>query len=256
MSRKLLPLNPRQMVGLADGNSFYCSCEESMQPWLHGKPIIVASNNDGCAIAMNRPAKRYVRMGDALFQIADTIREHGIVTFSSNYELYGDMSNRMHSIWASFVPNLEIYSIDEAFLDFTGMEGFDFEKLGREIIRTTRRGIGIPICLGIAPTKVLAKAANKLAKTDDARRGLYIIDTEEKRVEALKKLPIGDVWGIGRRHEKRLTAMGVRTAYDFSVLPREWVRRNMTVVGDRLWREMNGTPCISLKLAPPDKQEI
>ena len=118
MSRKLLPLNPRQMVGLADGNSFYCSCEESMQPWLHGKPIIVASNNDGCAIAMNRPAKRYVRMGDALFQIADTIREHGIVTFSSNYELYGDMSNRMHSIWASFVPNLEIYSIDEAFLDF------------------------------------------------------------------------------------------------------------------------------------------
>ena len=138
MSRKLLPLNPRQMVGLADGNSFYCSCEESMQPWLHGKPIIVASNNDGCAIAMNRPAKRYVRMGDALFQIADTIREHGIVTFSSNYELYGDMSNRMHSIWASFVPNLEIYSIDEAFLDFTGMEGFDFEKLGREIIRTTR----------------------------------------------------------------------------------------------------------------------
>lgn len=256
MNRKLLPLNPRQMVGLADGNSFYCSCEESMQPWLHGKPIIVASNNDGCAIAMNRPAKRYVRMGDALFQIADTIREHGIVTFSSNYELYGDMSNRMHSIWASFVPNLEIYSIDEAFLDFTGTEGFDFEKLGREIIRTTRRGIGIPICLGIAPTKVLAKAANKLAKTDDARRGLYIIDTEEKRVEALKKLPIGDVWGIGRRHEKRLTAMGVRTAYDFSVLPREWVRRNMTVVGDRLWREMNGTPCISLELAPPDKQEI
>ena len=117
-------------------------------------------------------------------------------------------------------------------------------------------GIGIPICLGIAPTKVLAKAANKLAKTDDARRGLYIIDTEEKRVEALKKLPIGDVWGIGRRHEKRLTAMGIRTAYDFSVLPREWVHKNMTVVCDRLWREMNGTPCISLELAPPDKPEI
>ena len=122
MSQKLLPLNPRQMVGLADGNSFYCSCEESVQPWLYGKPIIVASNNDGCAIAMNRLAKKYVKMGDALFQIADTIREPGIVTFSSNYELYGDMSNRMHSIWASYVPNLEIYSIDEAFLDFTGME--------------------------------------------------------------------------------------------------------------------------------------
>ena len=116
-------------------------------------------------------------------------------------------------------------NIDEGFLDFTGMEGFDFEKLGRDIIRSTRRG-------------------------------LYIIDTEEKRVEALKMLPIGDVWGIGRRHEKRLTAMGIRTAYDFSVLPREWVRKNMTVVGDRLWREMNGTPCISLELAPPDKQEI
>lgn len=256
MNPKTLPLNPRQMVGLADGNSFYCSCEESLQPWLHGKPIIVASNNDGCAIALNRLAKKYVKMGDALFQITDTIKANGIVTFSSNYELYGDMSNRMHSIWASYVPNLEIYSIDEAFLDFTGMEDFDFEKLGRDIIRTTRRGIGIPICLGIAPTKVLAKAANKLAKTDDARGGLYIIDTEEKRVEALKKLPIGDVWGIGRRYEKRLQAMGVRTAYDFSVLPRGWVRKNMTVVGDRLWREMNGMPCISLELAPPDKQEI
>ena len=256
MSQKLLPLNPRQMVGLADGNSFYCSCEESVQPWLYGKPIIVASNNDGCAIAMNRLAEKYVKMGDAMFQITDTIREHGIVTFSSNYELYGDLSNRMHSIFSSYTPNYERYSIDEGFLDFTGMEGFDFEKLGRDIIRSTRRGIGIPICLGIAPTKVLAKAANKLAKTDDARRGLYIIDTEEKRVEALKKLPIGDVWGIGRRHEKRLTAMGIRTAYDFSVLPREWVRKNMTVVCDRLWREMNGTPCISLELAPPDKQEI
>lgn len=233
MSQKLLPLNPRQMVGLADGNSFYCSCEESVQPWLYGKPIIVASNNDGCAIAMNRLAKKYVKMGDAMFQITDTIREHGIVTFSSNYELYGDLSNRMHSIFSSYTPNYERYSIDEGFLDFTGMEGFDFEKLGRDIIRSTRRGIGIPICLGIAPTKVLAKAANKLAKTDDARRGLYIIDTEEKRVEALKKLPIGDVWGIGRRHEKRLTAMGIRTAYDFSVLPREWVRKNMTVVCDR-----------------------
>lgn len=256
MKDRILPLNPRQMVGLADGNSFYCSCEESMQPWLHGRPIIVASNNDGCAIAMNRLAKQYVKMGDALFQITDIIKKNGIVTFSSNYELYGDMSNRMHSIWASYVPNLEIYSIDEAFLDLTGMEDFDFEKLGRDIIRTTRRGIGIPICLGIAPTKVLAKAANKLAKKDDARRGLYIIDTEEKRIEALKKLPIGDVWGIGRRYEKRLLAMNIRTAYDFSILPRGWVRKNMTVVGDRLWREMNGTPCISLELAPPDKQEI
>ena len=147
-------------------------------------------------------------------------------------------------------------NIDEGFLDMTGMEGYGYEKLGREIIRTTRRGIGIPICLGIAPTKVLAKAANKLAKTDDARKGLYIIDTEEKRIEALKKLPIGDVWGIGRQYEKKLLAIGVRTAYDFSVLPREWVLKNMTVVGERLWREMNGTPCISLELAPPDKQEI
>lgn len=256
MRQKILPLNPRQMVGLADGNSFYCSCEESVQPWLHGKPILVASNNDGCAIAMNRLAKKYVNMGDALFQIADIIKKHGIVAFSSNYELYGDMSNRMHSIWASYVPNLEIYSIDEAFLDFTGMEGFDFEKLGRDIIRTTRRGIGVPICLGIAPTKALAKAANKLAKTDDARKGLYIINTEEKRIEALKKLPIGDVWGIGPQYEKKLLAMGVLTAYDFSVLPRKWVRRKMTVKGERLWRELNGMPCISIELAPPDKQEI
>ncbi len=111
-AQKILSLNPRQMIALADGNSFYCSCEESVQPWLHGKPIIVASNNDGCAIAMNRLAKPFVKMGDALFQITDTIREHGIVTFSSNYELYGDISNRMHSNFASYVPNYEVYSID------------------------------------------------------------------------------------------------------------------------------------------------
>lgn len=116
------------MVGLADGNSFYCSCEESVQPWLHGRPIIVASNNDGCAIAMNRLAKKYVKMGDALFQITDIIKQHGIVAFSSNYELYGDMSNRMHSIWVSYVPNLEIYSIDEAFLDFTGASAAAMRK--------------------------------------------------------------------------------------------------------------------------------
>ncbi|MFR5872162.1 MAG: hypothetical protein ACLUEV_11730 [Alistipes sp.] len=210
------------MVGLADGNSFYCSCEESVQPWLYGKPIIVASNNDGCAIAMNRLAKKYVKMGDAMFQITDTIREHGIVTFSSNYELYGDLSNRMHSIFSSYTPNYERYSIDEGFLDFTGMEGFDFERGATSFAPPGAESASI--CLGIAPTKVLAKAANKLAKTD-VPGGALIIDTEEKRVEALKKLPIGDVWGIGRRHEKRLTAMGIRTAYDFSVLPREWVRR-------------------------------
>ena len=195
-------------------------------------------------------------MGEALFQITNTIKEHGIVTFSSNYELYGDISNRMHSNFASYVPNYEAYSIDEGFLDMTGMEKHGYEKLGREIIRTTRRGIGIPICLGIAPTKVLAKVANKLAKTDDTCKGLYIIDTEAKRTDALKKLPISDVWGIGQQYEKRLLAIGVRTAYDFSVLPREWALKNMTVVGERLWRELNGTPCISLELAPPDKQEI
>ena len=111
-AQKVLPLNPHQMIALADGNSFYCSCEESVQPWLHGKPIIVASNNDGCAIAMNRQAKPFVKMGEALFQITNTIKEHGIVTFSSNYELYGDISNRMHSNFASYVPNYEVYSID------------------------------------------------------------------------------------------------------------------------------------------------
>lgn len=244
------------MVGLADGNAFYCSCEEAMQPWIHGKPIIVASNNDGCAIAMNKLAKQYVKMGDPIFQLADTIKKHGIVTFSSNYELYGDMSNRMHSIFASYVPNLEVYSIDEAFMDFTGMEHMDFEKMGHEIIRTTRRGIGIPICLGIAPTKVLAKAANKVAKKEEFRKGLYVIDTEEKRIEVLQKLPIGDVWGIGRQYEKKLRGKGVNTAYDFSTLPKGWVRKNMTVEGERLWMEMNGTPCISLELMPPDKKEI
>jgi len=237
MSRKLLPLNPRQMVGLADGNSFYCSCEESMQPWLHGKPIIVASNNDGCAIAMNRPAKRYVRMGDALFQIADTIREHGIVTFSSNYELYGDMSNRMHSIWASFVPNLEIYSIDEAFCDMTGTSSLygnpvDFAHRLKDEIHTR---LGFTVNIGISSNRLLAKTASDFEKPDKVHT-LFPSEMEEK----FWPLPIEDLFFVGKSTALRLRSLGITTIGQLAKSDHAMILSVFKSHGDTIWNYANG----------------
>lgn len=247
----------QQMFGHADGNSFYCSAETIYKPWLRERPIITASNNDICAIAMNRPAKALnIKIGTLLTDITDLIREHRIVTFSSHYELYGEVSNRMMRHFSQFVDQMEVYSIDEAFLDMTGFQNQGLEQYGRQIVRTTARDIRIPICLGIAPTKALAKAANKLAKIDTGRKGLYIIDTESKRVEGLKELPIGDVWGIGRAYENMLLSRGIENAYQFSCLPQKWVRKEMTVEGERLWLELNGVSCLGLELILPDKKEV
>lgn len=254
-----LPYNgtAKKMFGHADGNSFYCSAETIYKPWLRERPIITASNNDICAIAMNRPAKALgVKMGALLTDLTDLIREHRIVTFSSHYELYGEVSNRMMRHFSQFVDQMEVYSIDEAFLDMTGFENFNLEKYGREIIRSTARDIRMPICLGIAPTKALAKAANKLAKTDTDRKGLYIINTESQRVEALKNLTIGDVWGIGGAYEKLLLWHGIENAYQFSCMSPKWVRKEMTVEGERLWLELNGVSCLGLELVLPDKKEV
>lgn len=243
------------MFGLVDCNNFYASCERVFNPSLNGKPIVVLSNNDGCVIARSNEAKSLgIKMGVPAYQIKDLVKQHDVAVFSSNYVLYGDMSGRVMSILAELAPEIEVYSIDEAFLNLEGIQ--DLQTLGSKIVRQVTRGTGIPVSTGIAPTKTLAKVANKFAKKYPAYNRLCIIDTEEKREKALKLFEIGDVWGIGRRQAAKLEKQGVKTAYDFTQLPGSWVRKNMTVTGERTWKELRGISCIDMETAPPNKKQI
>ena len=243
------------MFGLVDCNNFYASCERVFNPSLNGKPIVVLSNNDGCVIARSNEAKVLgIKMGVPAYQIKDLVKKHDVAVFSSNYVLYGDMSGRVKSMLAELAPEIEVYSIDEAFLNLEGIQ--DLQTLGSKIVRQVTRGTGIPVSTGIAPTKTLAKVANKFAKKYPAYNRLCIIDTEEKREKALKLFEIGDVWGIGRRQAAKLEKQGVKTAYDFTQLPGSWVRKNMTVTGERTWKELRGISCIDMESAPPAKKQI
>lgn len=243
------------MFGLVDCNNFYASCERVFNPSLNGKPIVVLSNNDGCVIARSNEAKVLgIKMGVPAYQIKDLVKKHDVAVFSSNYVLYGDMSGRVMSMLAELAPEIEVYSIDEAFLNLEGIQ--DLQTVGSKIVRQVTRGTGIPVSAGIASTKTLAKVANKFAKKYPAYNRLCIIDTEEKREKALKLFEIGDVWGIGRRQAAKLEKQGVKTAYDFTQLPGSWVRKNMTVTGERTWKELRGISCIDMETAPPAKKQI
>lgn len=245
------------MYGLADCNNFYASCERVFNPYWNDKPVVVLSNNDGCVIARSNEVKKLgIKMGIPAYQIKTEIEQYGIGVFSSNYSLYGDMSSRVMSILSSFVENLEVYSIDEAFLDFSGFERYDLNNYGKKIVETTTKGTGIPISLGIAPTKTLAKVANKFAKKFPAYNSVCIIDSDEKRIKALQYTAIKDVWGVGRQHTKLLSGYEIKTAYDFTQLPMAWVRQKMTVNGERLWKELNGISCIEMEYVPPAKKTI
>lgn len=200
------------MYGLVDCNNFYASCERAFNPSLNGKPVIVLSNNDGCVIARSNEAKALgIKMGVPAYQIKDLVKQYDIAVFSSNYVLYGDMSGRVMSLLADMTPEIEVYSIDEAFLNLAGIK--DLQSLGTNIVRKVSRGTGIPVSIGIAPTKTLAKMANKFAKKYPAYNRLCIIDTEEKRIKALKLFEIGDVWGIGRRQATKLEKRGVKNSF-------------------------------------------
>lgn len=243
------------MFGLLDCNNFYASCERVFNPALNGKPIVVLSNNDGCVIARSNEAKLLgIPMGVPAYQIKDLVDSRQIFAFSSNYTLYGDMSGRVMSILSELVPEVEVYSIDEAFVNLDGIR--NIRPLGADIVNRITRGTGIPVSLGIAPTKTLAKVANKFAKKYPAYNRLCIIDTEEKRIKALKLFEIGDVWGIGRRQAAKLQGQGVKSAYDFTQLSGAWVRKYMTVVGERTWKELRGISCIDMESAPPAKKQI
>jgi DNA polymerase V len=235
------------MYGLIDCNNFYASCERVFNPSLNGKPIVVLSNNDGCVIARSTEAKALgIPMAEPAYKLKELIETNQIHVFSSNYVLYGDMSHRVMTTIASFVPEMEIYSIDEAFLLLDGFENIDLKEFGEKIVRTVRRNTGIPVSLGFAPTKTLAKVANKFAKKYKNYKGVCIIDTDEKREKALKLTQIGDVWGIGRQYSKKLQYYNINTAWEFTQRTKSWVRHTMGVTGERTWLELNGIPCIEM----------
>jgi DNA polymerase V len=245
------------MYALVDCNNFYVSCERVFDSRLEGKPVIVLSNNDGCAISRSNEAKALgIAMGANFFEIEHLVEKHDIYVYSTNFTLYADMSMRVKGLLSQFCPDVEDYSIDESFLHFAGFEHFDLKEYCANIAHTIKQGTGIPVSIGVAPTKTLAKVANKYAKKYKAYKGVCFIDSEEKRIKALQNHEIGDVWGVGRQHTKRLTAMGVRTAYDFTQLPQAWVRKHMTVVGERTWNELLGVPCIKMETEQLPKQTI
>lgn len=243
------------MVGLIDCNNFYASCERAFQPKYEGKAIVVLSNNDGCVIARSNEAKAVgIKMGVPYFQIRDLCRIYDVAAFSSNYELYGDMSRRVMSALTEFVRDVDVYSIDEAFLDLTGYEHFDLKVYGERIVEKVSRIV--PVSLGIAPTRTLAKIASKYAKKFKGYKGCCLIDTEEKRLKALEKFEAGDVWGIGRQYSKKLEKYGIHTALEFAKRPRSWVRELMTVQGERIWCELNGEPAVDIDDLDVPKKSI
>lgn len=246
------------MFALMDCNNFYASCERVFRPDLVGKPIVVLSNNDGCVIARSNEAKAAgVPMGAPAYQHKELFEKNNINVFSANFALYGDMSRRVMEVVGDYAPEMEIYSIDEAFLKLAGLENHtDLRAYCSQMRQKVLQWTGIPISVGIAPTKSLSKAANKIAKKFQQRTGgVHYIETEELRVKALKWLPVEDVWGIGRQHSKRLKARNINTAYDFTLLDDAWIKKYMTVAGLRLKKDLKGIPVFDMEPEQP-KQSI
>ena len=233
------------MFLLVDCNNFFVSCERAFQPQLEGRPVVVLSNNDGCVVARSNESKAMgIKMGTPFFKVRALVDSGALEVRSSNYTLYGDLSSRVMSILRDFAPKLEVYSIDEAFLVMDGIPMERLKAIAGEIIRRVRRWVGIPVSVGIAPTRTLAKVANHFAKRYSGYRGVCVIDTDEKREKALALTPIDDVWGIGWRNAPKQERVGVHTAADFTARPQEWVRTLMGVIGVRTWMELRGTPVI------------
>lgn len=237
------------MFALVDCNNFYTSCERVFNPNLRNKPVAILSNNDGCVISRSDEAKAIgLPMGAPIFKWENYCKQHHIEVISSNYPLYGDMSDRVMKTLSQFTPNVEIYSIDEAFLEFKGFENYDFDVYGHDIRNRILQWTGIPTCVGIAPTKALSKVANKIArKFLKETRGVYIIDSEEKRLKALKWTPIEKVWGIGHRLQKKLKAAGCKKAYDFTQLDSTMVRKRYSITVWKLQQDLLGKSSITLE---------
>lgn len=238
------------MFALADCNNFYASCHRLFEPRFKGSPVVVLSNNDGCVIARSDEAKAMgIAMGAPYFKIRDQIQKDNIAVFSSHYTLYGDISARVMTNLARFTPDVEVYSIDECFL---GLQGFEKLNEYATVLReTVIKNTGIPISIGVAPTKVLAKVANKTSKK---KNGVMVLETEEQINDALADYPVEDLWGVGKQFAHKLIRDGIETAAQFRNLPINWVQSHMTIVGVRMWRELWGESCIPLKIVLDPKK--
>lgn len=246
------------MYALIDCNNFYVSCERVFQPKLNGKPVVALSNNDGCVISRSYEAKDLgIPMGEPEFKIRNQIKQHDIHVFSSNYALYGDLSNRVHNLLHKFTPHVEMYSIDEAFLNFDGLTIDDYNQYGNQIRMSILKWLSLPVCIGFGSSKALSKVANKIAKKYQERtQGIYVIDTDEKRIKALKWTKIEDVWGIGYRLSKKMKAHNIHTAYDFTLPQHEaFIKSTMGIVGIRLKYELEGKSVLELE-EPKTKKNI
>lgn len=246
------------MFALCDVNSFYASCETVFRPDLKGRPVVVLSNNDGCVIARSAEAKPFVKMGEPYFKQKDMFRRHGIIAFSSNYELYADMSNRVMTTLEELSPRCEIYSIDEAFCDLTGVRNCrDLTDFGREIRETVLRRTHLTVGVGIAQTKTLAKLANHAAKQWQRQTGGVVdLSNLERQRKLMALLPVDEVWGVGRRISKKLESMGIDTVLKLADTDIRFIRKHFNVVLERTVRELRGEPCLSLEEFAPVKQEI
>ena len=234
------------MYGIVDCDNCYVSCERVFRPDLEGKVVVVLSNNDGCVVARSNEAKMLgIKEGTPYFKLAEQFPNQKIAVFSSNYELYGELTSRVVSIISKEAPSYFRYSIDECFVYLDGMENINLQKWGENLHKRIKKSVGMPVSIGLAPNKTLAKIASKLAKKFEVYRHCCIIDNDENRIAALKWLSIEDVWGIGRRYAEKLQALGCKTAYDFASHHKDWVRQtfnNINIV--RTWQELNGEDAV------------
>jgi DNA polymerase V len=251
------PNREKQVIALVDCNNFYVSCERVFNPALEGKPVIVLSNNDGCVVARSNEVKKLgVIMGTPAFKYRDLIKKYGIGVFSSNYALYGDMSQRVMETLAQFTPEMEVYSIDEAFLSLTGFNNLNRTEYARHIRSTIHKWTGIPVSIGIGSSKTLAKVANKIAKKNPEYDGVFDITEDPGIDNILASLDVSDIWGIGDQYAKFLNRHGICTVLQLKNADDEFIRDNMTVVGLRIVHELRGVSCIPLEMVHSPRKGI
>lgn len=250
---------PSRHIALVDVNNFYVSCERVFNPKLIGKPVVVLSNNDGCAVARSNEVKALgVQMGAPWFKMKDLAKQHGIIALSSNYALYADMSNRVMSILREFSPDQEVYSIDESFLDLTGFQSRNLVQYGQKMRKRILKWTGLPVCVGIGATKTLAKLANHCAKKRPAFKGVCNFNamSQDELDSLLSEIPVGEIWGVGGKLAPKLEALGFKSVFDLKHANQKIMRREFSVVMEKTIRELNGDVCIELEDAPPAKKQI
>ena len=245
------------MFALVDCNNFYVSCERVFNPALQGKPVVVLSNNDGCIISRSEEAKALgLKMAEPAFYKTSFLKNHNVQCLSSNYTLYGDMSQRIMETLQNLIPEVEIYSIDEAFLNLNSIHYNSLERFSKHIQQTVFKNTGIPVSIGVALTKTLSKIANKIAKKQSKHNGIYIINNSNQRDCVIRNTPVDTIWGIGRQYSKMLQQNNIFTAYEYTQANNQWLKKNISVIGLRIKEELLGNPCIPLELVLQEKKAI